>query len=163
MRSLACKNHRWGLGHIETSFSGANLSVLHAQNDRLCLGLIETCYSGPEVAVLHAKTTCGILELQRLVILVLKSLFCMHKTTGEGWNQYSLYNSCAKHAAMCAQNHRWVLGPIETFKSGHKVAVLHEKLTQMRAGTHISMSFWWKSRCFAWLCLGLIETCYSDP
>ena len=148
MRCFACKIHRWGLGHIGTSDSGANHSVFHAQNDRLCLGLIETCYSGPEVTVLHAKTTCGVLDPQRLVFLVLKLLFCMHKTTGEGWNQYTLY-SCAKHAVNCAQNHRWGQGPIETCKSGHKVAVLHETQTQMKAGTHINMSIWCKSRCFA--------------
>ena len=47
------------------------------------------------------------------------------------------------------KNHRWGLGPIETCKSGHKLAVLHEKKTQMRAGTHIDLSFWSKSRCFA--------------
>ena len=79
------------LGHIETGNSGANHSVSHAQNDRLCLGLIETCYSTPEVTVLHAKTTCGILNPQKLIILVLKSLFCLHKTTDEGWNQYTLF------------------------------------------------------------------------
>ena len=42
---------------METSNSGANHAVVHAQNDRSCPGPIETCYSGPEVAVLHAKTT----------------------------------------------------------------------------------------------------------
>ena len=68
---------------MKTSNSGANHAVLHTQNDRSCLELIETCYSGPEVAVLHAKTTGGVLNPQRLVTLVLKSLFCMHKTTGE--------------------------------------------------------------------------------
>ena len=52
---------------------------------------IETCYSGPEVAVLHAKTTVGFFDPQRLIILVLKSLFRMHKTTGEGCNQFSLF------------------------------------------------------------------------
>ena len=31
------------------------------------------------------------LVLTRLVILMLKSLFFMHKTTGEGWNPYSLF------------------------------------------------------------------------
>ena len=36
------------------------------------------------------KTTGGVSDTQRLVILVLKSLFCMHKTTSEGWNPYSL-------------------------------------------------------------------------
>ena len=71
--------------------SGANHVVVHAQNERSCLGPIETCYSGPEFAVLHAKTTDWVLDPQRLVILVLKSLFCMHKTRGDGWNQYSLF------------------------------------------------------------------------
>ena len=42
---------------METSISGANHAVLHAQNDRLGLGPIETCNSGPKVAVLHSKTT----------------------------------------------------------------------------------------------------------
>ena len=40
---------------METSNSGANHAVLHAQNDRFCVGPIETCYSGPKVAVLLPK------------------------------------------------------------------------------------------------------------
>ena len=63
---------------------------MYPQNDRLCLGPIETCYSGPKAAVLHTKTTGGVLDTQRLLILVLKSRFSMHKTTGEGWNPYGL-------------------------------------------------------------------------
>ena len=140
-RCFACKYHRWGLGPIETINSDARHALLLAENHRWGLGPIETCYSCPEVAVLHAETTGGVLDLQRLVILVLKSLFCMHKTTGEGWNPYSLW---AKHAVMCAQTHRWGLGPIQTCKSGLKVAVLHE----MRAGTIINLSFWCKSLWF---------------
>ena len=54
-RYFAYKNHRWGLEPIETSDSGANHTVLHAQNDRLCLEPIETCYSGPKVTILHAQ------------------------------------------------------------------------------------------------------------
>ena len=54
------------------------------------MGPIETCYSGPKDAVLHGKTTGGVWDPQRLVILVLKALFWKHKTTGEGWNPYSL-------------------------------------------------------------------------
>ena len=42
---------------MESSKTGANHAVLHAQKDRLCLGPIGTCYSGPKVAVLHPKTT----------------------------------------------------------------------------------------------------------
>ena len=30
---------------------------------------------------------------------------------------------------MCAQNHTWGLGPIETWNSGSKGAVLHAKIT----------------------------------
>ena len=45
------------MGPIETSNSGANHVVLHAQNDRLCLGPIEACYSGQKVAILHPKAT----------------------------------------------------------------------------------------------------------
>ena len=70
--------------HIETSNSDAKHAVLHAQHDRSCLGPIEACYSGPEVVVLHAETTGGVLDPQRLLILVLKSLFFILKTTGEG-------------------------------------------------------------------------------
>ena len=79
------------------------------------MGPIETCISGPKGAVLHPNTTregwepWGLVILmlstlfckqkitgevcdpQRLVILVLKSLFCMHKTTGDGGNKYSLF------------------------------------------------------------------------
>ena len=69
---------------IETSDSDAKHDVEHAQRDRSCLGTIENCYSVPEVAVLYGKTTGGVWDAQRLVILILKALFCMHKTTGEG-------------------------------------------------------------------------------
>ena len=71
-------------GRIETSISDAKHAVVHAQKDKSRLGPIETCYSGPEGAVLHGKTTGGVWDPQRLVILVLKSLFPMHKTTGDG-------------------------------------------------------------------------------
>ena len=42
---------------METSNSGANLAVFHAQNDRWGLGPIETINSGHIVAVVSAKTT----------------------------------------------------------------------------------------------------------
>ena len=85
-RCFACKNHRWGLGPIEPSYSGANHAEVNAQNDRSCLGPIETCYSGPEVAVLLEKTTGGVWDTQTLVILMLGTLFCMQKITGEVWD-----------------------------------------------------------------------------
>ena len=65
---------------------------MDAKNDWSSLGPIETCYSGPEVAVLHVKPTGGVLDPQTLVILFLKSLFCKHKTTGEGCKQHCLFN-----------------------------------------------------------------------
>ena len=40
---------------METSDSGANHTVLHAQSRRLGLGHIETCNSGAKVALLDAK------------------------------------------------------------------------------------------------------------
>ena len=42
---------------METSISGANHAVLHAQNDRRGLGPLETCNSDPKGAVLLAKAT----------------------------------------------------------------------------------------------------------
>ena len=72
---------------METSNSDSNHVVLHAQNNRWGLGHIETCNSGPNVAVLHAIATNEGWDQERLVILKLKSLFWMHKTTDEGWDQ----------------------------------------------------------------------------
>ena len=54
---LNAQNHRWGLGPIETSISGANHAVLNAQNDRWGKRPMEASYSGPKVAVSLAKTT----------------------------------------------------------------------------------------------------------
>ena len=71
---------------METSNSEANQAVLHAQNDRWCLGPIEICYSSPKVAVLNAKTTDKGWDLERQVILVLITVYCMHKTTGDVWD-----------------------------------------------------------------------------
>ena len=42
---------------METSNSGANHIVFHAQINRRSLGPIETRYSDPKDAVLNAKTT----------------------------------------------------------------------------------------------------------
>ena len=70
------------MGPVETSYSGSNHDVLHAQNDRLGLGPIETCYSDPNVAVLHPKSNDEGWHPLRQVILELITLFCMHKTTG---------------------------------------------------------------------------------
>ena len=47
------------------------------------MGPIETYNSGPKVAVWQAKTADEVRDPQRLVFLMLITLFCMHKTTGE--------------------------------------------------------------------------------
>ena len=57
MRCFECKNHRRGLGPIETCNSGTKVADLNAKNLRRSLGPIETCISDPKDAVLHAKTT----------------------------------------------------------------------------------------------------------
>ena len=95
--------------------------MVHAQNDRSSLGPIETCYSGPEGAVLHAKTTGEVFDPQKLVILVLKSPFCMHKATGEAWDPYRL---SPKVAVLHTQNHRSCQGPIETSNSSGRHGAL---------------------------------------
>ena len=41
---------------METSNSGANHAVLHAQINRRSLETIETCNSDPTVTVMHAKS-----------------------------------------------------------------------------------------------------------
>ena len=135
-RCFACKNHRWGLGSIETSNSEASHAVLHAENHRWGLGPTETCYSGPEVAVLHAKTTGGVYssaetcnsspkvavlhtqnhrwELEPILsfILVLSTLLCVLKTTDEDWDPYRLVSLvqkslfCMKKSQMRAGTHR---------------------------------------------------------
>ena len=71
------------MGLIETSNSDANHAVLYTQNDRSCLGLIKTCNSAPKVAVLNAKTTDEDWDPERLAILMLGTVFCMQKITGE--------------------------------------------------------------------------------
>ena len=43
----------------------------------------ETCNTGPKAAVLHAKTTDDGWHREGVVILMLGTLFCMQKTTGE--------------------------------------------------------------------------------
>ena len=70
-------------GTLETSNSDAKHAVLQAQSHRWGLGPMETCKSGAKVSVLHAKTTDEGWDSYRLVILVLTTLFCMQKSTGE--------------------------------------------------------------------------------
>ena len=78
------------LESIETCNSDAKHAVVHSQNDRSYLGLIETCYSGREVAFLYAKTTGEGWNQYSLFILVLSTLLCVLKTTDEFWDTYRL-------------------------------------------------------------------------
>ena len=135
------------------------------------------------------KPQVGSLHLQRLVILVLKSLFCMHKTTGESWNPYSLFILVqitlfcihkttgevwypkrlvlwSKGRCFACKNHRWGLGPIEPSNSGGNHAVVNAQ-NEVMSGTHRDLLFWSRSRCFEcknhrWG-LGPTETCNSSP
>ena len=66
--------------------SGSKHAVLHSQINRQSLGPIETCNSDPKDAVLHAKTTDEGWDPQRLVILMLITLFGMRKTTAVVWD-----------------------------------------------------------------------------
>ena len=54
---LHAQSNSWGLGPIATIISGRNVAVVNAQNHRWRLGLVETCNSDAKVAVLNAKTT----------------------------------------------------------------------------------------------------------
>ena len=69
---------------MEISYSGAKHAVFNAQNERWGLGPIETFNSDPKVDVLHAKPTD---QGWDQVFLMLITLFCMHKSTGEVWDQ----------------------------------------------------------------------------
>ena len=71
---------------METSNSDARHAVLNAENHRWGLGPMDTCYSGPEVAVLQAKTTDEGWDPYRLVILMLGMLFSIHKISGDVWD-----------------------------------------------------------------------------
>ena len=83
---FSCKKQKCGLEQIETSNSDANHAVLHAQNHRRGLGHTGTCNFAPKSLFWMNKATDEGRVLQRLVILVLITLFCMHKTTGEAWD-----------------------------------------------------------------------------
>ena len=76
---LYAQNDRWGLGPIETMNSGYNVALVNAQNHRWKLGPMETCNSGAKVAVWLQQAIGEVCDPERLVILVLKSLFCMQK------------------------------------------------------------------------------------
>ena len=128
-------------GPIETSNSDAKHTVIHAQKDRSCLGPIDTCYSGPEGAVLPAKAAGVVRDPQRLVIFFLKSLFRMHKTTCEGWNPYSLDTLMLSTLLCVLKTADEVCDPYRLISPDLKSLFCIQKNIQMRAGTHLDLSF----------------------
>ena len=154
-RCFACKNHWWGLGHIETSYSCANHAVLDTQNDRLCLGPRETYNSvilclqngvptisftsfygfQPSFVVfgLITGTFGAVLHAQndRCCLGPIETCYSgpksMFASKNDRWGlePIEISNSDARHAVWHAQNHRWRLGPIETCNSCPNVALLN--------------------------------------
>ena len=53
---LHAQNHRWGLGPIETYNLSSKVAVFNTQNHRWGLEPIETCNSVPKGAVIHAQS-----------------------------------------------------------------------------------------------------------
>ena len=92
------------------------------------MGPIETCYSGPEVAVLHAKTTGGVLDPQRLVILVLKSLFACTKQQMRAGTHVNLIFWCKLRCFACTKR-QVRCGTHADSYTGPKVSVLQAKPT----------------------------------
>ena len=123
-RCFAWKNHRWGLGPIETSNSFAKDAVFQEQNDRWCLGPIEICYSVQKVAVLHPKTTREGWDPWRLVILMLITLFWMQKPLKRAGTHRDKWFWCQSRCIACTKR-------------------------QVMSGTHRDLLFGSKSRCFA--------------
>ena len=64
---------------METSNSGANHDVLHAQNHKWGLGPTETSNSDAKAQYWMQKTIGEVWDPWRSVILGLKALFCMQK------------------------------------------------------------------------------------
>ena len=56
------------------------------QKQQVRSGTHSDLYSGPKVAVIHAKTTDKGWDPLRQVFLVLITLYCLHKTTGDVWD-----------------------------------------------------------------------------
>ena len=89
------------------------------------------------------KTTGEGWNTYSLFILVLNTQLCVLKTTDEVWDPVQTCKTGPKVAVLHAQNHRWGLGPIETSNSGANPDVLHAQNDR-------------------W-CLGPLEICYSGP
>ena len=93
---LHAENHRWGLGPTETCYSGPEVAVLHAKTTGGVYSSAETCNSSPKVAVLHTQNHRWELEPIQSFILVLSTLLCVLKTTDEDWDPYRLVSLVQK-------------------------------------------------------------------
>ena len=128
-RCYANKDHRWGLGHIETSNSNARHAVLHAPNDRCGLGLTETCNSGANLAVFHAQNDSW--GLGPIEISNCDAKNAVFHTQNDTWGLGPI-EACisgANHDVFHAQSDRWGLGPIQTYNTVPKDAALQSKST----------------------------------
>ena len=104
MSCFASKIHRWGLGPIETSNSGSN----HA------------------VACTKWQVMSGI---YRDLLFRSKSRCFASKNYRKGLRPIESCNSGANHDDLHTQSDRWGVGPIETYNSVPKDAVLQSKST----------------------------------
>ena len=75
------------------------------------------------------KTTDEDWNPDRLVVLMLIMLFCTQKTTGEVWDPERLVILVQITLFCMHKTDKWDLGPIETWISGPKCAVLLAKTT----------------------------------
>ena len=121
MGHVACKNHRWVHGPIETCYSGDKDTVLHVRIHRRGLGPIETCKSGTMNAVLFLQIHSwglGPIETSGKHAVLNAQI---HRW---GLGATETCNSCPKVAVLNAQNCRWGLEPIQTYYSCAKLAVM---------------------------------------
>ena len=72
---------------MQSSNSGANHAVLHAQNDRRGLGPIESCNFGAKKVVLFAQIHRWGLRHIETSNSSGKHAVCMHKSTDEVWDK----------------------------------------------------------------------------
>ena len=137
-----------------------------AQNHRWGLGPIQTCKSSHKVAVLHEKKhTDEGWNQYSLLILELSTMLCVLKTTDEVWDPYRHVSLVLKSLFACTKQEMRAGTHIDLsfcFKSRNFACTKG----QVRCGTHRDLYFWSKSRCFAsknhtWG-LGPMDTSNSD-
>ena len=120
-----------------------------AQNHRWGLGPIQTCKSCHKVAVLHEKKhTDEGWNQYSLLILELSTMLCVLKTTDEVWDPYRLVSLVLKSLFACTKLEMRAGTHID-LSFGCKSRYFAFTKGQVRCGTHRDLYFWSKSRCFA--------------